>query len=134
MKVQEFTRLARRIMSHPAAAFHEHAVRGEVEKICAEHKLDCKRDAFGNVIVRLRTAPKMRPVALAAHMDHPGFDVVRKLDAKRWLARFLGGVPDSYFKRGIRLRLMPGGTAGKLGARRRKEKEFEIHASALPKV
>ena len=114
-------------MRHPSAPFHEHAVRAEVEAICRENKLEFKRDKFGNVIVRLRTAPKVRPFVLAAHMDHPGFEIVRQLSAKSWLARFLGGVPDDYFRPGVPVRLMPGGIAAKLGRRPGKAKEFELH-------
>lgn len=121
-------------MRQAAAPFHEHGVRAEVEKICAEHQLEFKRDEFGNVIVRLRTATKLRPIALAAHMDHPGFDVVRQLSAKTWLARFLGGVPDDYFRAGVPLRLMPGAVPAKLGRRPGKEKEFELHAKNVVKV
>src|SRR5258708_32288330 len=33
MKASEFSKLAGRLMRHAAAPFHEHAVRGEVEKI-----------------------------------------------------------------------------------------------------
>ena len=123
-------------MRHPAAPFFEHAVRGEVEKICAEKRLAFKRDQFGNIIVRLRTAPKARPLVLAAHMDHPGFEIVRRLSETSWLARFLGGVPDNYFRPGIPVRLMPGAVAARLGRRRGKVKEFEIHtkrsATAAP--
>ncbi len=114
-------------MRHPAAPFHEHVVRGEVESICRENGLKFKRDQFGNVIVSLRTAAKVRPFVLAAHMDHPGFEIVRQLSSKSWLARFLGGVPDDYFRPGVPLRLMPGGVAAKLGRRPGKAKEFEIH-------
>lgn len=127
MRASEFTKLTGRLMRHAAAPFHEHGVRGEVEKICAEHRLDFKRDDFGNVIVGLRSAPKLRPIVLAAHMDHPGFDVVRRLSANVWLARFLGGVPDDYFKPGIPIRLMPGRLAARLGKRPGKAKEFELH-------
>jgi endoglucanase len=127
MTASEFSKLAGRLMRHPAAPFHEHAVRGEVERICAEHALAFKRDKFGNVIVGLRTAPKVRPFVLAAHMDHPGFEMVRQLSPKRWLARFLGGVPDEYFRPGVPVRLMPGGVAAKLGRRPGKAKEFELH-------
>ncbi len=115
-------------MRHPAAPFHEHAVRGEVEKICAEERLDFERDEFGNVIVRLRTAPKTRPMVLAAHLDHPGFEIVKALSPTKWLARFLGGVSDEYFRKGVSLRLMPGTTAAKLGRRVGEAKEFELHA------
>ena len=115
-------------MRHPAAPFYEHAVRGEVEKICSENHLDFERDEFGNVIVRLRTAPKTRPIVLAAHFDHPGFEVVRQLSPTKWLARFLGGVPDSYFRKGVPVRLVPGAIAAKLGRHPGEAKEFELHA------
>ena len=124
-------------MRQPSVPFYEHAVRSEVAAICRENKLEFKRDKFGNVIVRLRTA-KTRPFALAAHMDHPGFEIVRQLSAKSWLARFLGGVPDDYFRVGVPVRLMrderAGGTpavpgAAKLGRRPGKAKEFELHAA-----
>jgi len=127
MTASEFSKLTGRLMRHPAAPFFEQAVRGEVEKICAENRLAFKRDQFGNIIVRLRTAPKARPLVLAAHMDHPGFEIVRRLSETSWLARFLGGVPDNYFRPGIPVRLMPGAIAAKLGRRPGKAKEFEIH-------
>ncbi|HLX71077.1 MAG TPA: M20/M25/M40 family metallo-hydrolase, partial [Verrucomicrobiae bacterium] len=129
MTASEFAILAGRLMRQPAAPFHEHTVRHEVESICADHRLNFERDEFGNIIVSLRTDPKTRPLVLAAHLDHPGFEIVRSLSAKSWLARFLGGVPDSYFRRGVPVRLMPGAIAAKLGARPAKAKEFELHAS-----
>ena len=60
-------------------------------------------------------------------MDHPGFEMVRPLGERRWRARFNGGVPDSYFRRGIPVRLLPGATPARLGKRTGKMKEFEIH-------
>jgi hypothetical protein len=133
MTTSEFSKIAGRLMRHPAAPFHEHAVRGEVESFCKEHGLEFKRDKFGNVIVRLRTAAKVRPFVLAAHMDHPGFEIVRQLSAKCWLARFLGGVPDDYFRPGVPVRLMPGGIAAKVGRRPGKAKEFELHMKQAAK-
>jgi hypothetical protein len=108
-------RLAGRLMRHPAAPYFEHDVRAEVEKICAEHGLEFERDSFGNVFVRLRTSRKLRQIVFAAHMDHPGFEVLKKLAPKRFLARFRGGVPDSYFRAGTSLRLMPGKIPASLG-------------------
>ena len=61
-------------------------------------------------------------------MDHPGFDIVQALSSTSWLGRFLGGVPDNYFRAGVPLRLMPGAVPAKLGKRPGKAKEFEIHA------
>jgi endoglucanase len=72
----------------------------------------------------------LRPLVLAAHLDHPGFELVRRLSDKTWLARFRGGVPDNYFRRGVPLRLMPGGIAASLGARKDpREKLFEIRTA-----
>src|SRR6185503_5230810 len=105
MKASEFSKIAGRLMRQPSVPFHEHAVRAEVEAICRENKLEFKRDKFGNVIVRLRTA-KTRAFVLAAHMDHPGFEIVKQLSPKKWLGKFLGGVPDEYFRPGVPVRLV----------------------------
>ena len=70
-------RVAGRLMRHPAAPSREQAVRGEVERICVENGLDCKRDRFGNLLIRRCTAGRQRLLVLAAHLDHPGFDIVR---------------------------------------------------------
>src|SRR4051812_8611173 len=124
----QFCELAGRLMGCPAVPFHESSVRAEAERLCAEHGLACSRDQFGNLIVRLQTAPKQRPLVLAAHLDHPGFEIARVLSADRWLARFLGGVPENYFRPGIPLRLLPGGGRATLGKKVGQEKEFEIRA------
>jgi endoglucanase len=128
MEPKELARLAGRLMSCPAAPFHEAGVRAVVELICAENHLACERDPFGNVLVRLGDKSAGRPLVLAAHMDHPGFEIVRSLGGRRWLARFNGGVPDRYFRAHIPLRLHPGATPARLGRRQGKEKLFEVHA------
>ena len=107
MKNQAFLAIAERLMRHPAAPYHEGAVRAEAEAICREHGLDSEHDPFGNVLVRLRTAPRQQPLVLGAHLDHPVLKLRRRL-TNAGCARFLGGVPDSYFRPGIRLRLLPG--------------------------
>src|SRR6266853_167827 len=98
MTPQYLCSLARRLMNHPAVPYHEHAVRGEVERVCVQNGLRVERDRFGNVLVRLETARARRPLVLAAHMDHPGFEIVRPISSTKWLARFRGGVADRYFK------------------------------------
>src|SRR5215472_12042472 len=126
--------LAERLMAHPAAPYHEHAVRDEVEKICRENDLLFRRDRFGNVLVTLQTAKRVRPLALAAHLDHPGFEIVRRQTAVSWRARFRGGVPDEYFKPGVRLRLMPGGAPAKLARSTRQPRVFEVRSGQPPSV
>src|SRR5580765_1703420 len=117
MNSRLFCEIDSRIVGVPTAPYFEHAVRAVVEEICAENGLGFERDPFGNVLVKLQTQRAQRPFVLAAHMDHPGFEVVRKLSGNRWLARFQGGVGDSYFRPGIPVRLMPGAVPGKLGPR-----------------
>jgi len=97
-----------------------------VKAICSEHGLRCQRDEYGNLIVRLQGKPRERPVMLAAHMDHPGFELLRRVDKTRWLARFHGGVPDSYLRPGVPVRLMPGKLPAKLGRRRGRQAVFEL--------
>jgi putative aminopeptidase FrvX len=124
--------IAARLLQHPAAPYHEHAVRGEVEAICREHDLAFRRDRFGNVWVRLRRGAPSRPLALAAHLDHPGFTIVRRLSRTRFRARFLGGVPRRYFRPGLPVRLMPGGIAATLQANSGEDVEWALRASHLP--
>src|SRR4051812_48022128 len=120
-------------MTKAAAPYHEHAVAREVESICAEYNLDVECDQYRNIIVSLQTEPSIRPIALAAHMDHPGFQVLKSPGPGRWQAEFRGGVADSYFVPGVKVRLMPGAIpaklAGKLGTGRR----IELKQTGKPK-
>jgi putative aminopeptidase FrvX len=130
MNEQELLKLAARVLRHPTAPYFEHAVRAEVESVCREYGLRHRRDDFGNVIVELKTAVAGRPVVLAAHMDHPGFEIVKPLGQQRWLARFRGGVPDQYFRRGLRVRLMPGNITARLTSRvNHHERWFALRAA-----
>src|SRR5882724_9956497 len=123
--------LAGRLMRHPAVPYHEHAVRNEVEKICKEHRLAFELDRYGNLLVRLQTAKNQRPFAMAAHMDHPGFEVVSGKGNSSKLVHFQGGVPEDYFRPVINIRLMPGAIPAKLGKRVGKDKTFEIQGLRL---
>lgn len=118
---------AGRLLRHGTAPYHEQGVRLEVEAICAELGLEHRRDSFGNVLVKLKTGPDRRPLLLAAHLDHPGFHVVRPMPRGRWLARFEGGVPDHYFRAGLKTRLMPGDIPARITRRvDRKQRMFEL--------
>lgn len=123
---KEFCELAGRLMRRATAPYYEEAVRSEVARICEEHELECAGDSFGNLHVRLQTEPRLRPLVFAAHLDHPGFEIVRPLSKNRWLARFNGGVGDAYFRRGARVRLLPGEVPARLG--KGKKKQFELVA------
>jgi endoglucanase len=129
MQQKELRQIAARLMSCPTAPYHEGGVRAVVETICVENGLSTQRDEFGNVIIRLGSPKFGRPIAFAAHMDHPGFSIERRLGPKRWLAQFLGGVSEKYFKPNLPVRLLPGPVAARLGPNRG-QKRFELIASA----
>ncbi|HEY1171177.1 MAG TPA: M20/M25/M40 family metallo-hydrolase [Verrucomicrobiae bacterium] len=120
---------AERLMRCPAAPYFEGNVRAMAVSICLEQELECSRDSYGNILVSYRGGGKGRPLALAAHLDHPGFEIVKQLGSKRLLAKFRGGVGDAYFKAGMPLRLLPHHGKAKLGARVGKEKSFELETS-----
>lgn len=125
MNTREFLTIARRLMSHPAVPYHEHAVRGEIEALCREHQLECHRDRFGNLLVRLR-ASRVRPLVLAAHMDHPGFEIIETSSPTKLRARFRGGVPPAFFHKETKLRLQPGMLPARLGRKLQGLGGFEI--------
>lgn len=108
-----------RLCRQPTAPFHEHGVAAEARAIAAEAGATARADAYGNLVV---TPPGRRggpPVWLVAHMDHPGFEVVRKGEAA-----FLGGIGPAYRKRGTPVRFFHDGdavpaTLGKVTAAKR---------------
>jgi putative aminopeptidase FrvX len=120
---------AGRLMRCAAAPYFEEEVRAVAESICLDEGLDCARDNYGNLLVSYRNGGKTRPLALAAHLDHPGFEIVKQLSPRRWLAKFRGGVGDTYFRSGVPLRLLPQQVKAKLSKRVSKEKVFEIEAA-----
>lgn len=120
-------------MRQPAAPYFEDATRAVALDFCAGHGLAAALDSVGNVFVRLNRAPRLRPIVLAAHLDHPGFEVERRLGPRRFVLRFNGGVPDDYFRRGVRVRLqlddVPARLVRRLGG---EAKRFEFLAEAAP--
>jgi endoglucanase len=134
MTPNQFSAIAARLLCCPAAPYHESGVRAVVEQLCAQYGLHFTRDPFGNVLVHLGARPRPRPLVLAAHLDHPGFEVVGRMGRSRWHARFLGGVPAQFFRAGLRVRLMPGSTPARLGRRLAGgEQEFELLTPSLPR-
>lgn len=62
--------------------------------------VDVSRDAYGNIVAHYANLPEQRqpPLALVAHMDHPGFEITGAR-ADGLLASALGGVPVASLKR-----------------------------------
>jgi endoglucanase len=129
--LERFLSIAERLMRNPAAPFHELEVAREVERICREENLALQVDRWGNLLVEFKRGKggkeRVRPIVLAAHMDHPGFVIRKRLRAGVWKAEFMGGVGEAYFQKGVPLLLMPGRESARLGKRiGGKGKEFEI--------
>ena len=107
-----------RLGRHPAVAFHEAAVAAEVTAILDGLGLEHRTDEWGNILAKIpgaestggETDAATPPLAIIAHMDHPGFEIVEPGGDGRWLAAVLGGVPPSSLAAGIPLlALQPGG-------------------------
>lgn len=97
--------LARQLLSHPTAPFHEERVARFIREFAAARGLRVRTDKFGNLMVCYRRGRGHRPVAFVAHMDHPGFEVTEDAAGGFVMTRFLGSVPRQYFRSGVRVRL-----------------------------
>jgi endoglucanase len=131
MESKHFTQLAARLLRAPTAPYHEAGVRDVIETICREHGLEHTRDRYGNLLVR-HGRGGVRPLVLAAHMDHPAFEVTRALEPGRWETRFLGGVPPKFFRPGTKLLLQPGNAPARLGPAAGGPDTFTVTGSKLP--
>jgi putative aminopeptidase FrvX len=125
------TAIAERLMRCPAAPYHEELVAREAVRICEENGLAWEKDQFGNLLVRCRGKQSKAPIVLAAHMDHPGFLIRKQIDRQTFIARFHGGVADSYFRPGTKTLLIPGGVRAELGkCVDKKNRDYELHAKS----
>ena len=113
-----------RLGSQPAVAYHEGGVSSAVQAILREIGVSCEIDTFGNILAKLAGSnPDVVPLAVVAHMDHPGFELTeRQGDGGEFVADALGGIPASSFSAGVPLQvLLCGGrrikavTAGPIG-------------------
>ena len=109
-KTQALDFLAR-LGSHPAIAFYESGVASTVESILNDLALEYRRDSFNNIITKLEGSdPTVAPMAIVAHMDHPGFEITAQQDDE-FVATALGGVPHYSFTEGVPLQvLLPNGS------------------------
>ena len=92
-----------RLGGQPAVAFYEDGVASVITAILSEAQLPFRIDEFGNIIVRIPgQRPDVLPLALMAHMDHPGFEAV-DVQGDCLVGVALGGVPPSSFDAGVLL-------------------------------
>ncbi len=95
-----------RLAAQPAVAFWESGVASVVTSTLDELRLDYRLDVYGNIIAKLPGQdPTAPPLALVAHMDHPGFEAVETQD-DYLIARSLGGVPAASFQPGTPLQII----------------------------
>ncbi len=87
------------VLSLPTAPYHEGEVAAYVRAFAAQRKMPVKADRYGNLVVRYRKGAHPKPVALTAHMDHPGFEVL-KADGRDVTAEWLGASDPQHFPGG----------------------------------
>ena len=100
-----------RLGRNPAVAFYESGVAATVLAILEELGIEHRFDEFGNIVARIPGGETLAtPLAIVAHMDHPGFEITGR-SGDRFVADGLGGVPASSFGEGVPLQLLlPGGS------------------------
>ena len=91
-----------RLGAQPAVAFHEAGVASEVRAILNETGVEYSDDSFGNILACLPGSnADVPPLAIVAHMDHPGFELIQRHgDGAEFVADALGGIPASSFAAG----------------------------------
>ena len=100
-----------RLGRNPAVAFYESGVAATVLAILEELGVEHRFDEFGNIVARIPGGEaSATPLAIVAHMDHPGFEITGR-SGDRFVGDGLGGVPASSFGEGVPLQLLlPGGS------------------------
>ena len=89
--------------------FHEDGPSEYIRARLTEADLPVQADGFGNVFVRYSHGAKLGtpPLALVAHMDHPGFEVAES-GGGHASARALGGIPAASLHKPTRVLVMAG--------------------------
>jgi endoglucanase len=111
-----------RLGVQPAVAYREAGVASAVELTLKELGVAWEVDEYGNIIARVPGLDAdAEPLALVAHMDHPGFEAV-SYQGDYLVCDVLGGVPAASFEAGVPLHIiladgkrLPATTAGRHG-------------------
>lgn len=91
----------------PTAPLHEEAVARYLVAALRPYGFAVRTDQFGNILAHYRRGHEARPLALVAHMDHPGF-VVTRMSGHEALVDVLGGIPAGVLAPGTVLRFHAG--------------------------
>lgn len=76
----------------PTTAFHENRVSDYIKNKLKEFEIDFEEDEWGNIEAFIK-GQKKEEVVFVSHMDHPGFEIIEKLDENLYKAKTLGGLP-----------------------------------------
>ena len=99
-------KIFRDVLSLPTAPFHERAVAAFIRTFARRRRIPVKTDRYGNLILRYTNGEQPESVALTAHMDHPGCEILNA-DGRNLTARWLGACDERHFPGG-RLTLVSG--------------------------
>jgi putative aminopeptidase FrvX len=105
-------RILKIVLTQPTAPYHEHRVRDALAGLLREAGIRPRIDRAGNLHARYRRG-KGHPVALAAHMDHPGMEILSVRD-RQAQARWNGQMP-TFDMRGKRLAVWPARSGARHG-------------------
>ena len=84
----------------PATAFNEGLVSAKLRSILKDNNIAYFQDDYGNIIAKISgTQSTHRPIAYVAHMDHPGYEIIRIEDGF-FVGKSLGGVPKAAANKG----------------------------------
>jgi putative aminopeptidase FrvX len=89
-------KIVKDVLSLPTAPYHEQAVSDFIQNFAGERNLNVKVDPYGNLVVRYRKGKPSKPIALSAHMDHPGFEVIT-CEGRNGIARWYGARDPVHF-------------------------------------
>jgi putative aminopeptidase FrvX len=125
---RKILRLFTILLSLPTAPYKEDLVSTFIQDFANKRGLSLRIDKYGNLIVRYTHGQNPRPVALTAHMDHPGFEVL-EANGRDLKARWLGGCDPTHFP-GSRVTIIAGDEqlSGRVTSALGEGKEFEIRA------
>ena len=99
MTASGFFTLAKKLLTLPTVAYHEHFVVAAVREHIARHEeqISCTSDRFGNLRLSYRGTAKRSatPIVATAHLDHPGLGWVSSQGKREFEFESLGRLPAS---------------------------------------
>ena len=94
----------------PTTSFHEEAVSKFVTSYLSQLELEVVADAYGNLVGHYVSGQAGRRIALVAHMDHPGLEVIA-VDSTQSKCRLVGWLDPRYLSSGIKVVVFSQGAA-----------------------